>query len=83
MRQDWEQWSRYVAPDGVVLFHDARLFEGGWTTGEYGPVKLVDDLFRRKRYRDGEFFEEIHSLVVVERAGGSPSGSATNDSIRD
>jgi hypothetical protein len=65
--QDWAEWSDHVAPGGVVLFHDARLFEGGWTSADYGPVKLVDDLFRQQRIPGWRIVEEIHSLLVVER----------------
>ncbi|MGH9689297.1 MAG: class I SAM-dependent methyltransferase, partial [Candidatus Acidiferrales bacterium] len=48
VRSDWEDWSRFVKPGGVVLFHDARLFEGGWTHAAYGPLIVVDELFRRR-----------------------------------
>jgi predicted O-methyltransferase YrrM len=64
---DWEEWARFVVPGGIVIFHDARVFEGGWTTQAYGPVKLVDRLFRNGRASDWEIVEEIHSLVVVQR----------------
>jgi predicted O-methyltransferase YrrM len=69
VRRDWTEWNRFVAPGGIVIFHDARIFEGGWTTPEYGPVKLVDDLFRQQRIPGWRIVEEIHSLVVVERLG--------------
>jgi predicted O-methyltransferase YrrM len=67
VRQDWTEWSRFVVPGGIVIFHDARLFEGGWTTPDYGPVKLVDDLFRRQMIPGWKTVEEIHSLFIVER----------------
>jgi Methyltransferase domain len=73
VRRDWEDWNRFVAPGGAVLFHDARLFDGGWTSAAYGPVKLVDELFRCKRLPGWIIVEEIHSLVVVERAGNPTS----------
>ncbi len=65
--KDWELWSPFVVESGVVLFHDARIFNGGWTTVEYGPVKLIDHLFRGSSNKDWEIAEEIHSLVVVQR----------------
>ena len=71
VERDWNDWSRFVRPGGVVVFHDARLFEGGWTRPDYGPVKLVDRLFRRAGVPEWEIAEEIHSLVVVARR--SPS----------
>jgi hypothetical protein len=67
VRRDWEQWNRFVVPGGIVLFHDARLFKDGWTTPEYGPVKLVDDLFRRNRVSGWSIVEQVDSIVVVER----------------
>jgi predicted O-methyltransferase YrrM len=69
VRRDWNEWNRFVVPGGIVIFHDARIFEGGWTSPEYGPVKLVDDLFRRRRIPGWKIVEEVHSLVVVERLG--------------
>jgi Methyltransferase domain len=67
VEQDWRDWSRFVRPGGVVIFHDARVFEGGWTTGEYGPVKLVNRIFRNGGAAGWTVAEEIHSLFVVRR----------------
>ena len=67
VRRDWNEWNKFLAPGGIVLFHDARIFDGGWTSPEYGPVKLVDDLFRRQSIPGWKIAEEMHSLVVVER----------------
>jgi hypothetical protein len=65
--RDWNEWNRFLVPGGVVIFHDARIFDGGWTSPEYGPVKLVDDLFRVQKILGWKIVEEIHSLVVVEK----------------
>jgi predicted O-methyltransferase YrrM len=67
VRRDWEEWSPFIVEGGVVLFHDARLFDGGWTTAEYGPVKLIDQLFRGSAKSEWIIAEEVHSLVVIER----------------
>ena len=64
---DWNDWNRFVKPGGIAIFHDARVFEGGWTTPAYGPVKLVDRLFRKGTSPDWTIAEEVHSLLVVER----------------
>jgi predicted O-methyltransferase YrrM len=69
VRQDWEDWSRFVIPGGIVIFHDARLFEGGWTNSDYGPVKLVNDLFHQQMIPGWKIVDEVHSLVVVKRRG--------------
>lgn len=72
--QDWAQWSRFLLPDGVAAFHDARVFPGGWTWPDYGPVKFVDRTFRAGR---GEWAvcAEVDSLVFVARAGVAEKGT--------
>jgi hypothetical protein len=67
VQRDWDDWSPFILPRGVVIFHDARIFEGGWTTPEYGPVRFVDRLFRERRTSGWEIVEEVHSIVVLER----------------
>jgi len=51
----------------VAIFHDARLFDRGWTTADYGPVKFVDRVFRSGQQVGWKILEEIHSLFVVQR----------------
>jgi predicted O-methyltransferase YrrM len=67
VERDWNDWSRFVRPGGVAIFHDACLFPGGWTRPDYGPVKLVNRLFRESLAHGWTIVEEVHSLVVVER----------------
>lgn len=67
VERDWNDWHNFVVPGGVVLFHDARLFEGGWTRPDYGPVKLADRLFRTQRTPEWTIVEEVDSLLVVQR----------------
>ncbi len=67
VRRDWEAWHPLVASGGVVLFHDACLFQDGWTKPEDGPVKLVDTLFRQRKSRAWKIVDEVDSLVVVQR----------------
>jgi predicted O-methyltransferase YrrM len=67
VERDWNDWSRFVIPGGVAIFHDARLFEGGWTTPDYGPVKLVNHLFRNGNNPNWSIVEETHSLFVLRR----------------
>jgi len=68
VERDWHDWSRFVAKNGVVAFHDARIFPGGWPTPEYGPVRFVDRYFREDA-APGEWciVEELDSLVFVAR----------------
>jgi hypothetical protein len=67
VERDWQEWSPFVKPDGVAIFHDARVFERGWTTAEYGPVKFVDRVFRGGYQRGWKIVDEVHSLFVVQR----------------
>jgi predicted O-methyltransferase YrrM len=71
VQTDWNDWSRFVKPGGVVIFHDACLFSGGWTRPDYGPVKLVNRLFRQNPPSGWTIAEEVHSLVVVERVNST------------
>ena len=68
VERDWDDWSPFVKKGGVAIFHDARSFEGGWVRADYGPLKLVDRLFRKGGSADWRIAEEVHSLIVVERA---------------
>ena len=65
IQRDWDDWHRFVAPGGVVVFHDARVFPGGWTQPDWGPVRLVDDLFRASGPLPWEIIQEVDSTVVV------------------
>ena len=67
VRQDWADWSRFVVHDGVVLFHDARVFDNGWPTPDYGPVRVVNDFFRSRPIGGWRIADEVDSLVVIKR----------------
>jgi predicted O-methyltransferase YrrM len=62
-RLDWELWSPFVAPGGVVLFHDA--------TGPDalpGPRAVFEDLFRTGDPPAGwRIRAEVDTAVAVER----------------
>jgi hypothetical protein len=72
-RLDWEQFSRWVKPGGVVIFHDARMGrpggEGLWGEGGVdGPTAVVDELFRGPDAVEGwRIRAELHTTVAVER----------------
>jgi predicted O-methyltransferase YrrM len=65
--QDWNDWSPYIRKGGLVAFHDARTFPSGWPSSDWGPVKLVNILFRENPNPDWKIIEEVDSLVVVQR----------------
>jgi predicted O-methyltransferase YrrM len=67
VERDWRDWSPFVTENGVVAFHDARLFANGWTSPEYGPVRFVDRLFRGAPSQPWAIIEEVDSLVFVAR----------------
>jgi predicted O-methyltransferase YrrM len=67
VEQDWNDWHPHVMENGIVAFHDARLFPGGWTSPEYGPVRFVDRVFRNKVSSSWLIVEEVDSLVFVRR----------------
>ncbi len=65
--RDWEDWHRFVVPGGVVVFHDARVFQGGWIKGGEGPVKVVNAIFRQRQLAGWRIVDEVHSLVVAQK----------------
>jgi predicted O-methyltransferase YrrM len=68
VRRDWIDWHRFVVPGGIVAFHDARLFPGGWTSHSFGSVVVVDELFRGVHaLSHWRIVDERDSLVIVER----------------
>ena len=68
VERDWLDWSRFVNSNGVVAFHDARLFPSGWSNADYGPVRFVDRAFRQSASKaEWSIIEEVDSLVFVSR----------------
>jgi len=67
VEKDWNDWSPFVKPGGVVIFHDACLFPDGWTRADHGPVRLVNRLFRAGEVKGWSIVDEVHSLIVIER----------------
>jgi predicted O-methyltransferase YrrM len=67
VNQDWEEWHRFVVPGGVVAFHDASTFSGGWPRDDWGPVRLVNRLFRGQGLAQWTIVDEVDSLVVIKR----------------
>ena len=67
VEQDWNGWHPFVTENGIVAFHDARLFPGGWTSPGYGPVRFVNRVFRSNPSSSWVILEEVDSLVFVRR----------------
>jgi predicted O-methyltransferase YrrM len=68
VQRDWDDWHQYVIPGGVVAFHDAAIFQGGWPQPNWGPVRVVDRLFRSQALSGWRIVHEVDSLVVVQRS---------------
>jgi hypothetical protein len=74
-RLDWELFSPWVAPGGIVVFHDARQDKPGGEGlpgegGVPGPTTIVDELFRGPDAIAGwRIRAELHTTVAVERLG--------------
>lgn len=67
VEEDWNDWTPYVGAKGVVIFHDSRLFPGGWTSSEDGPLKFVNRKFRYNGSPGWSIWEEVDSMVIVHR----------------
>jgi Methyltransferase domain len=67
VQKDWDEWSPFVVPGGIAAFHDARLFADGWTDPGYGPLRLVDRLFRNGKTPGWKIIDEVDSIVIVKR----------------
>ena len=67
VEQDWNDWHPYVMENGIIAFHDARLFPGGWTSEEYGPVRFVNRAFRNSSAWEWAILEEVDSTVFIRR----------------
>jgi predicted O-methyltransferase YrrM len=68
VQRDWDDWHKYVVPGGVVAFHDAAIFQGGWTQPNWGPVKVVNRLFRSQVLSEWSIADEVDSIVVARRS---------------
>ena len=69
VEQDWNDWHPHVMENGIIAFHDARVFQNGWTSLDYGPVRFVDRTFRSNPSSPWQIAAEVDSLVVVRRKG--------------
>jgi predicted O-methyltransferase YrrM len=67
VQQDWNDWHPHVVDNGIIAFHDSRLFPGGWTFPTWGPVKFVDRLFRQTPEYEWQIVDEVDSLVFVSK----------------
>lgn len=64
-RQDWADWHVHVRGGGIVAFHDSAVFEGGWTTPEWGPVRMVESILEEAG--EWRLVARVDSLTVLRR----------------
>lgn len=65
VKQDFDDWFKYIKPGGVLLLHDSRrvpcvpenIFSRGWP----GPTKLAKDLIERN---DLDLIDKVFSLTI-------------------
>lgn len=71
VQKDWEDWHPHVVEDGIVAFHDARLFPAGWTSPAYGPVKFINRFFRESSQAGWAIIDEVDSLVMLRKSSSA------------
>ena len=64
VRRDWEEWSRFVRPEGSVALHDSIRSE--WTSSHDGPVRLLDAI--RSNATGWEVIAGVESTAVLRRS---------------
>jgi predicted O-methyltransferase YrrM len=65
--QDWNEWSPFVISGGIAVFHDARIFPNGWTKADWGPVRVVNQIFRENSNPDWRIIDEVDSMVFLQK----------------
>lgn len=64
--RDWRDWNHFVGKEGFVAFHDARLFNGGWTKKDWGPVRVVEEVLATEG-ASWKLLDQCDSVVVLGR----------------
>jgi predicted O-methyltransferase YrrM len=67
VQKDWVDWHPHIVDDGIVAFHDARLFPSGWTSPDYGPVRFINRFFRDSSQTGWALIDEVDSLVILRK----------------
>lgn len=65
VKKDFEIFSKKLSQNGVLLFHDARQYEGGLPKSDWGPVRLVNEIIRNNG--NWQITDEADSLVVIKK----------------
>jgi predicted O-methyltransferase YrrM len=62
---DWHLWSPHVREGGHVALHDSVVFDGGWTSEQSGPVRLLGEI--RTNELEWKLQDQADSLSVLRR----------------
>lgn len=65
VQRDFELYKDKINLNGVIAFHDACLFDQGWTTNEWGPVRFVNEVVRSNN--EWKIVEETDSIVFIKK----------------
>ena len=65
VKKDFELYSQRLSINGLIAFHDARIFEKGWTKENWGPVKLVNEIIIPSK--KWSIIAQVDSLIIVKR----------------
>lgn len=66
VKRDFDLYSQKLSLNGVIAFHDARVFENGWTSNGWGPVHLIETYI--KPSGKWKIIEEVDSTVFIQRS---------------
>jgi predicted O-methyltransferase YrrM len=65
VEKDFELYNPKLSATGTIAFHDSRIFPGGWTGPEWGPVQFIDKLIRTNQ--NWKIVEEVDSITFIQK----------------
>jgi predicted O-methyltransferase YrrM len=65
VKRDYDLYQQKLAKDGILAFHDSRLFENGWTNADQGPVRLMNEIILPSN--KWQVVDQVDSLVLLKK----------------
>ncbi|MBS1580115.1 MAG: class I SAM-dependent methyltransferase [Bacteroidetes bacterium] len=65
VKKDFELYAPKLSKDGILAFHDARIFVNGWTKEDWGPVRLLNEVIYPSN--QWKVVDEVDSLVLFQK----------------
>lgn len=68
VRQDYQQWERFIKSGGLIAFHDSNKQDGaeGWTKyGWDGPTRLVREVMKPPHWKN---ITRVDSITYAQKA---------------